>query len=49
MAQAVSRRPFASEVPAPFQATAVRFVVDKVDLGQVFTDCFGFPLSVSFC
>jgi len=32
-------------IPRPFH---VRFVVDKVALAQVFSEYFGFPLSVPF-
>ena len=49
MAQAVSRRPLTTEArgSVPGQAR-VRFVVDKVALGQVFLRVFRFPLSISF-
>jgi hypothetical protein len=49
MGQAVSRRPLTTEdrgsVPGQVH---VRFVVDKVALGQVFLRVVGFPLSISF-
>jgi hypothetical protein len=49
MAQAVSRRPLTAEARGlvPGQVH-VRFVVDKVALGQVFLRVVGFPLSISF-
>jgi hypothetical protein len=47
MAQAVSRRPLTTEargsVPGQIH---VKFVVDKVALGQVFLRVVGFPLSI---
>jgi hypothetical protein len=46
MAQAVSRRPLTpGSIPGQVH---VRFVVDKVALGQVFLRVVGFPLSIAF-
>jgi hypothetical protein len=49
MAQAVSRRPLTTEARGSVPSQVhVRFVVDKVALGQVFLRVVGFPLSISF-
>jgi hypothetical protein len=49
MAQAVSRRPLTTEARGSVPGQVhVRFVVDKVALGQVFLRVVGFPLSISF-
>jgi hypothetical protein len=49
MAQAVSRRPLTTEARGAVPGQVhVRFVVDKVALGQVFLRVVGFPLSISF-
>jgi hypothetical protein len=48
MAQAVSRRLPTAEAQPRSQISPVGFVADKVALGQVFLEPFGFPLSVSF-
>jgi hypothetical protein len=48
MAQAVSRRPLTTEARGSIPGQVhVRFVVDKVALGQVFLRVVGFPLSIS--
>jgi hypothetical protein len=49
MAQAVSRRPLTAEARGSVPGQVyVRFVVDKVALGQVFLRVVGFPLSILF-
>jgi hypothetical protein len=49
MAQAVSRRPLTTKARGSVPGHVhVRFVVDKVALGQVFLRVVGFPLSISF-
>jgi hypothetical protein len=48
MAQAVSRRPLTAAALVRAQVNPVRFVVDKVALGQVFLRVLRFPLSISF-
>jgi hypothetical protein len=50
MAQAVSRPALTAEAWVRSRSVHVRFVVDKVALGQVFffSEYFGFPLSGSF-
>jgi hypothetical protein len=49
MAQAVSRRPLTTEARGSVQDQVhVRFVVDKVTMGQGFLRVVGFPLSISF-
>jgi hypothetical protein len=49
MAQAVSRRPLTTEARGSIPGQVhVRFVVDKVALGQVFLRVVGFPLSIAF-
>jgi hypothetical protein len=49
MAQAVSRRPLTTEAQGSVPGQVhVRFVVDKLALGQVFLRVVGFPLSISF-
>jgi hypothetical protein len=46
MAQAVSRRPLTAEARFDPGSVHVRFVVDKVALGQVFLEVVGFTLSI---
>jgi hypothetical protein len=46
MAQAVSSRPFIAEVLVCDFIVHVGFVVDKVALGQVFSQLFGFPVNI---
>jgi hypothetical protein len=48
MAQKVSRWSLTAEARFQSQASYVRFVVDKVAMGQVFPEYLRFPLSVSF-
>jgi hypothetical protein len=49
MAQAVIRRPVTTEARGSVPGQVhVRFVVDKVALGQVFLRVVGFPLSILF-
>jgi hypothetical protein len=49
MAQSVSRRPLTTEARGSIPGQVhIRFVVDKVALGQVFLRVVGFPLSISF-
>jgi hypothetical protein len=49
MAQAVSRWPLTTEARGSIPGQVhVRFVVDKVALGQVFLRVVGCPLSISF-
>jgi hypothetical protein len=43
MAQAVSRRPLTAAAWVRAQVNPVGFVVDKVALGEVFSEFFGFP------
>jgi hypothetical protein len=46
MAQVVSRRSLTAEARVRARAIHVGFVVDKVALEQVFSEFFGFPLSI---
>ena len=49
MTQAVSRRPLTAEATGSILGQVhVGFVVDKMALGQVFYEYFGFPVSVLF-
>jgi hypothetical protein len=48
MAQAISRRPLTAEARVRSQVSPFGIWVDKVALGQVFPEYFGFPLSVLF-
>jgi hypothetical protein len=48
MSQAVIRRPLAAETRVRSRVLHVGFVVDKVALGQVFSEYFGFLLSIPF-
>jgi hypothetical protein len=48
MAQAVSRRHPTAVVWVCAQVNPAGFVVDKVSLGQVFSEFLGFPLLISF-
>jgi hypothetical protein len=45
MAQVVSRRPLTAEARVRAESIHVGFVVDKLALGQIFLEFFGFPLS----
>jgi hypothetical protein len=45
MSQVFNRRPLTAKARV---RAHVGFVVDKLALGQVFSEFFGFPLSVSF-
>jgi hypothetical protein len=48
MAQAVSSRHPGAEARVRSGSVHVGFVVEEVALGQVFTEYFGLPLSISF-
>jgi hypothetical protein len=48
VAQAVSHRAPTTATRVQVQARSIGFVVDKVALGQVFSDYFGFPCQFSF-
>jgi hypothetical protein len=48
IAQAVSRRLPTAVAPVRARSGNVGFMVDKVALGQVFSEYFGFPCQISF-
>jgi hypothetical protein len=48
IAQAVSHRPLTAVARVHARVNPVGFMVEKMALGQFFSEFFGFPLSISF-